>query len=193
MDDVACVDGTTMHEMEPSRLSVENETEKRIFRNTTQCHSLFHDNQHCRRLVICFFYFFQTFSDDTHIRCDENDEQHISRYLTLTLYSPLTSLDVNGTGSLNVLSASTESLVFLWETDSSSLPFLLRDLANANGLSLHVPISNMFAAAFRSVCEPLGSVFITSCTVPTAEPGIRPPSVSLHVSTHFAKAEVTSF
>ncbi len=44
-----------------------------------------------------------------------------------------------------------------------------------------------------SVCEPLGYVYITSCTVPTTEPGIRPPSVSLHVSTHFAKAEVTSF
>ncbi len=72
-------------------------------------------------------------------------------YFALTLYSPLTSLDVNGTGSLNVLSASTESLVFLWETDSPSLPFFLRDLANTNGLSLHVPISNMFAAAFRSL------------------------------------------
>ena len=35
--------------------------------------------------------------------------------------------------------------------------------------------------------------FSTSCTVPTEEPTMRPPSVSLHVSTHFAKAEVTSF
>ncbi len=43
-----------------------------------------------------------------------------------------------------------------------------------------------------SVCEPLESVS-TSCTVPTIEPRIRPLSVSLHVSTHFAKAEVTRF
>ena len=44
-----------------------------------------------------------------------------------------------------------------------------------------------------SICEPLGSVFMTSCTVPKAEPGIRPPSVSLHVSTHFAKERLQVF
>ena len=99
----------------------------------------------------------------------------------------MTSLDVNGTWSLNVLSVSTESLVFSWETDSSSLPFLLRNLANTNDLYLHVPISSMFAAAFRYL------FFTMSCTIPTAELGIRPPSVSLHMSTHFAKADVSSF
>ncbi len=61
------------------------------------------------------------------------------------MWSALTPL----TWSLNVLSASTESLVFLWETDSSSLPFLLRNFVNTNGLCSHVPVSCMFAVAFR--------------------------------------------
>ncbi len=34
---------------------------------------------------------------------------------------------------------------------SSSLPFLLWDLANTDGLCLHVPVSSMFAATFRSL------------------------------------------
>ena len=76
---------------------------------------------------------------------------HEHMFILFPVVSPLTSSDVNGTESLNVLSASTESLVFLWETDSSSLPFLLRDLANTNDLSLHVPINSVFAAAFRSL------------------------------------------
>ncbi|MCH9733465.1 MAG: hypothetical protein K0U78_02765 [Actinomycetia bacterium] len=107
--------------------------------------------------------------------------------------SPLTSSDINGTRSLNVISASTESFVFFWETDHSSIPFLLWDLAIANGLSLHVPISKYSLPRSGLCLRTAWICFATFCTVPIAEPAIRPPSVSLHEYTHFAKAEVTSF
>ncbi len=68
---------------------------------------------------------------------------------------------------------------------------LVRDGLLFTSLSLAGPCKHQWSLCTRpyqqyvrcrvqvSVCEPLGSVFTTSCIVPTVEPRIRPPSVSL--------------
>ncbi len=73
------------------------------------------------------------------------------------------------------------------------LLFTSLSLANTNGLCLHVPISSTFAAAFRSLSANRLDLFLRR---PAQFQRRAKDTTSIRLSsrsTHFAKAEVTSF